>query len=240
MMPAAGRMAAEKPRQIALEFGGKPGQSREELVVSTANAEAVAMIDAWPNWPSEMVVIAGPVGSGKTHLASIWREEAGAFAADPASISPEVLSRVEKGAVLIDDADSRSLDENGLFHLINAARAGGGHILLTASRFPAAWGVALPDLKSRLAAASTVEIREPDDMLLAGVITKLFADRQIEIDPLVVRYLVKRIERSLATAIGVVERLDRAALETKSRITRQLAASTLSAMDAGQGALDFD
>jgi chromosomal replication initiation ATPase DnaA len=232
-------MASEKPRQIALEFGRAPGLTREELVVSEANAEAVAFIDAWPDWPSNVVVIAGPVGSGKTHLASIWREEADALAAERGAIGPDMLDAAEGGAVLVDDADGGGLDENGLFHLINAARAGNGHVLLTARSFPAAWGVTLPDLKSRLAAASTVEIREPDDMLLAGVITKLFADRQVEIDPLVVQYLVRRIERSLATAITVVEHLDRAALEAKSRVTRQLAASVLNALDAGQGDLGF-
>ena len=80
--------------------------------------------------------------------------------------------------------------------------------------------MALPDLASRLKAAATVEIREPDDLLLAGVITKLFADRQVEVEPHVVQFLVRRIERSLSTAIRVVERLDRAALEQKTRITR--------------------
>jgi chromosomal replication initiation ATPase DnaA len=226
-------MADEKsaPRQITLEFARPPGHSREDLVVSQANEQAAALIDAWPNWPSNVIVVAGPTGSGKTHLATIWREDAGAALAERSRIGPEVLDAVEGGAVLIDDADGGGLDEKGLFHLINAANAGNGHVLLTARRFPAAWGVVLPDLKSRLAAASTVEIREPDDLLLAGVITKLFADRQVEIDPLVVQFLVKRIERSLATAIAVVERLDRLALETKSRITRQLAASVIEPFD---------
>ncbi|MBO6719349.1 MAG: hypothetical protein JJ913_15430 [Rhizobiaceae bacterium] len=234
-------MAADKPapRQFTLEFSRHPGLSREELVVSSANAEAVALIDAWPDWPSEIVVIAGPTGSGKTHLASIWREETGALAADRNAIGPDCLDAVEGGAVLIDDADMGGLDENGLFHLINAARASNGHVLLTARRFPAAWGVALPDLKSRLAAASTVEIREPDDLLLAGVITKLFADRQVEIDPAVVQFLVKRIERSLASAIRVVDRLDAVALETKSRITRQLAAGVVEELDSRQGDLNL-
>lgn len=234
-------MAADDriPRQIPLDLTRPPGLSREELVVSAANAQAVALIDAWPDWPSSVVVVAGPVGSGKTHLASIWREEANAVQADRRAIGSAILDAAEAGAVLIDDADAGGLDENGLFHLINTARAGNGHVLLTARRFPAGWGVALPDLKSRLAAASTVEIREPDDLLLAGVITKLFADRQVEIDPLVVQFLVKRIERSLATAIRVVDRLDRTALETKSRVSRQLAASVLSALDAGQAALDL-
>jgi chromosomal replication initiation ATPase DnaA len=99
--------------------------------------------------------------------------------------------------------------------------------------------VKLPDLVSRLKAATIVEIGEPDDMLLAGVITKLFADRQVEVEPYVVHYIVRRIERSLVTAIGVVEKLDRTALEQKTRITRALAAQVISAMDGGQGELGF-
>jgi chromosomal replication initiation ATPase DnaA len=230
-------MADRPPRQIALEFNRDPALSRADLVVSSANSDAVALIDAWPSWPANVVVIAGPIGSGKTHLASIWREEADANAADRRKLGPAVLDMLAERPLLIDDADAGGLDENGLFHAINAAREAGTHILLTARRFPLGWGVALPDLRSRLGAASTVEIREPDDLLLAGVITKLFADRQVEIDPQVVQFLVKRIERSLATAIDVVERLDRAALENKSRITRQLASAVLGSSDSGQGTL---
>ena len=141
--------------------------------------------------------------------------------------------------VLVDDIDTGTLDQEGLFHLINAVRGGGSQLLLTARRFPAAWGATLPDLVSRLKAAATVEIHEPDDVLLAGVITKLFADRQVEVEPHVVQYLVRRIERSLATAMRVVERLDRLALEEKARITRSMAADAVSALDAGQGEFEL-
>ena len=153
------------------------------------------------------------------------------------AIGEDALKAAEAGPVFVDDADRDGLDEQGLFHLINAVRSAGTQLLLTARRFPAAWGVKLPDLASRLRAATTVEIGEPDDLLLAGVITKLFADRQIEVEPHVVQYLVRRIERSLSTAIRVVDRLDRAALEQKSRITRALATEAVSALDEGQGEL---
>ena len=112
--------------------------------------------------------------------------------------------------------------------------AAGRSLLLTARRFPSAWGVVLPDLASRLKAAATIEIHEPDDLLLTGVIAKLFADRQVEVEPHVVQFLVRRIERSLATAIRVVDRLDRAALEQKTRITRSLASEVVSALDEGR------
>jgi chromosomal replication initiation ATPase DnaA len=186
-----------------------------------------------------VVVLAGPAGSGKSHLASIWRETSDAATLDPRRIESEVSGLDAGRPALIDDADRGGLDEQGLFHLINAARAAGTHVLLTARRFPAAWGVALPDLMSRLKAAATVEIHEPDDLLLAGVITKLFADRQIEVDANVVQFLVRRIERSLATAIRIVGRLDRAALEQKTRITRSLAADTVDAIDRGQAEFEI-
>lgn len=232
-------MQRERPRQLPLELGHAPGFSRDELVVSPANAQAVSLLDSWPDWPSPAIVLAGPPGAGKSHVAAIWRELAGAALVQRTAIGEAEIAAAADGPILIDDADAGGLDEAGLFHLFNAARQAGTHVLLTSRRFPAAWGVRLPDLASRLKAAATVEIHEPDDLLLSGVITKLFADRQVEVDQQVVQYLVKRIERSLATAIRVVDRLDRRALEEKSRITRQLAAGVLDAMDAGQASFDL-
>ncbi len=226
-------------RQLPLELGHRTGLSRDELVVTDANRQAAALIDRWPDWEARVVVLAGPAGSGKSHLAAIWAERAGAVAAESAAIEALLGTAQLSGPVLVDDADAGGLDEPGLFHLINAVRGAGTGLLLTARRFPVSWGVALPDLASRLKAAPVVEILEPDDLLLAGVITKLFADRQVEVDPHVVQFLVRRIERSLSTAIGVVERLDRVALEKKTRITLALAAETLGAMDAGQAELDL-
>lgn len=227
-----------RPRQLPLDLGHSPGQSRDDLVVSQANAQAAALIDRWPDWPSPVVVLAGPSGSGKSHLAAIWREHSGAVQLTASDIVDHVAD-LGAAPVLIDDADLGRLDQEGLFHLINTIRGAGSYLLLTARTFPSAWGVTLPDLASRLKAAATVEIDEPDDLLLAGVITKLFADRQVEVEPHVVQFLVRRIERSLLTAIRVVERIDHAALEQNTRITRALAAETVNAIDEGQGELEL-
>lgn len=228
----------ERPRQLPLDLGHSPGFSRDDMVVSPANAQAMALIDRWPDWPAPVVLLAGPAGSGKSHLAAIWREHTGAIELAATDISTHI-GEIGSAPVVIDDVDQGRLDQDGLFHLINLVRGAGSHLLLTARSFPSAWGVTLPDLASRLKAAATVEIEEPDDVLLAGVITKLFADRQVEVEPHVVQFLVRRIERSLSTAIGIVDRLDRAALEQKSRITRALAAETINALDAGQGEFEL-
>ncbi|QPC87348.1 hypothetical protein GA830_11795 [Mesorhizobium sp. NBSH29] len=221
-------------RQIPLDLVHPAGTSRDHLVVSTANADAAALIDRWPDWPAPVVVLAGPAGSGKSHLGAIWQELASASTVAADCIGSEAARAAEVGPVFVDDADRPNLDEAGLFHLLNAARSAGTQVLLSARRFPNAWGVELPDLASRLKAATTVEIGEPDDILLAGVITKLFADRQVEVEPHVVQYLVRRIERSLSAAIRVVDLLDRTAMEQKSRITRMLANEVVAALDEGQ------
>lgn len=216
-----------RPRQLPLDLAHGEAFSRDDLVVTPANERAVALVESWPDWPAPVVVLAGPAGSGKTHLSEIWCDCSGATPIEVGTIGPDALAAAEEGPILIDGADMLPRDETGLFHLINTVRVARTNLLMTARSLPAAWGIELPDLFSRLKAATVVEIEAPDDMLLAGVITKLFADRQVEVEPHVVQYLVRRIERSLATARDIVDKLDRAALERKMRITRALAAEVI-------------
>jgi chromosomal replication initiation ATPase DnaA len=183
-----------------------------------------------------VVVLAGPPGAGKSHIAAVWADRAGAARIRPEDAASAAADMRSAGPILIDGVDG-PLDETALFHLLNAVRERGGSILMTSRRFPAAWGVRLPDLASRLRTATVVEIGEPDDLLLEAVMTKLFADRQIQVEPHVVAYIANRIERSLATAMRVVDRLDALALARKARISRALAAEIIDAVDEGQGQL---
>ncbi|RST82792.1 hypothetical protein EJC49_23305 [Aquibium carbonis] len=226
-----------KARQLPLDLGHHAELSRENLIVSPANAAAVALVDRWPDWTSPVAVLAGPTGSGKSHLAEIWAQAADAVRLSPAGLGDGFEAAQQGRAILIDGIATGECDQTALFHLINQVRTANSFMLLTSRAFPAAWGVTLPDLASRLRAATVVEIGEPDDLLLAGVITKLFADRQVEVEAHVVAYLISRIERSLSTAGRVVDELDRTALEQKSRVTRTLAASVITALDEGQGDL---
>ncbi|GHD07185.1 DnaA ATPase domain-containing protein [Tianweitania populi] len=215
-------------RQLPLDLGHRPGQSRDHFVGSEENAAALGLIDNWPRWAAPLALLVGPAGSGKSHLLSIFREEAAAT--DAAADYQGAIDAAERGqAIILDDADGMPLDQVALFHLINAVRSGGATLLMTARLLPAAWTLTLPDLISRLKTAAVVQIGEPGDMLLNAVVTKLFADRQIEIEPHVVQFITRRIERSLATAMTVVADIDRLALEQRRPITRALVSEVLAA-----------
>lgn len=217
-------------RQLPLDLGHRPAHSRDDLIVSPSNAAAVALVDSWPRWRSPVVVLAGPVGSGKTHIASVWCGQAGALQLPRRKVRD--AHGTEGRPVLVEDVDRAGLDETGLFHVLNEVRAAGATALLTARTFPVTWPIGLADLVSRLNAATVVEIGEPDDALLSAILAKLFADRQVEVEPAVVSYVVKRMERSAAAAAHIVDLMDRIALERQSRVTRAVAAEALRQLEA--------
>ncbi|GGB43223.1 hypothetical protein GCM10011316_13990 [Roseibium aquae] len=218
---------AEPPRQLPLVLPHDAALGREDFLVGQSNQAAFELLESWPDWPSSVVILGGPVGSGKTHLVEVLRAESGAAVRIARDVTPQdVPGLVAFPAVILEDAH-RGVNETGLFHLLNAAREAGIKVLITSRTWPAAWQVTLPDLQSRLRAATPVEILEPDDSLLRQVLVKLFADRQLAVDLSVVDYLVVRMERSLEVALSVVDAIDREALAGRVKITRPLAGRVL-------------
>jgi DnaA regulatory inactivator Hda len=213
--------------QLPLALPHRPALGREDFLVAPANEEAVRWLDLWPSWRAPALVLAGPAGSGKTHLAQVFAARSGAvlLAADAlAAAVPQALMTGVRAAA-VDDAERA--DEEALLHLYNLLAERGGHVLVLARAAPARWGIALPDLRSRLLAAPVATLAPPDDALLASVLVKLFADRQLMVGEEVVAYLVPRLERSFAAAAAIVAALDQAALAAHRRITVPLARAVL-------------
>ncbi|SIP94574.1 dnaA protein [Rhizobium sp. RU20A] len=224
-------MASRKiSEQLPLAFTHAASTGRDDLLVSGALEAAATIVDRWPDWPSPVVVLIGPPGSGKSHLAAIWQETSGAVTIEAREGDGASLTAASV-PVLLEDADTAGFDERELFHVINSVRQHGTALLVTARTPPSAWGVALADLASRFKAATLVEIGAPDEALLSQVIVKLFADRQLAVDDRLVAYLVARMERSLDTARRVVEAMDRLALSRGVKLSRALAREVLDAVD---------
>lgn len=218
-------------RQFTLPLVHRPALGRADFLVSSSNAQAVAWIDRWPDWPGAALVIYGPKSCGKTHLLHVWRERAGAVFFDPCTDDVEKTGG-DVRAVCVDDAQcvaGNGAAETALFHLYNMMAERRGHILLAAAMPPAQWGIGTADLASRLKAASAAGMEPPDDALLAAVLVKQFSDRQVEVGSEALDFLLPRMERTFEAAASWVERLDRLSLSKKKKITPALVREALGA-----------
>lgn len=211
--------------QLPLHLPQEAARARDDLIVTDVNRKAVNFLDAWPAWPGPLAVLAGPVGCGKTHLSQVWAARVGAEFTSPTELPDAVLE--PESPLIVEDVAQGSFSEAALFHLINAVRAANTSLLLTSRKWPGDWGISLPDLRSRMKLATLLELGEPDDALLKGVLIKLFADRQLMVEPSVVDYLTVRMERSLSAAQQMVDMIDTLSLASKRKVTKPLAAEAL-------------
>ncbi len=217
-------MTTEAPAQLVLDLGHRPALGRADFLVSQCNADAVAWIDRWPDWPAPGLVIWGPAASGKSHLGQVWRARAAAPMITAADLDdrepPDLIG--EHSDVYVDGADvvaGNPRRERAALHVYNMIAERGGHILFSSRTPPARWPLGLADLRSRLNALPVASIAPPDDAVLGAVLLKLFADRQLSVGVDVVQFAVTRMERSFEAAERLVAAVDRLALASQRRVT---------------------
>ena len=219
-------------RQLTLDLGFEPSLSDDSFIVAPGNAEAADLVARWPNWRSPSLLLVGPPVSGKSHLSRIWAARSGATIVGSGDVLEENVDALARSpALVIEDLPDALGDETALFHLHNALRERGSALLLT-SRMPAsAWRIALPDLRSRLNAMPLASIDAPDEALLAQLAMKLFADRQVDVAPDVISYVLRRMERSPNAVARLVDAADRLSLAAKRPITRSVITEALQILE---------
>lgn len=207
--------------QFALDLGRRQALRRDDFLVAPCNSDAVAWLDRWPRWPGRGLVVHGPAGCGKTHLAHVFRARSGARIARASEVTASD-AYARPADLVVEDVDSGA-DARALLHAYNAAVERGGSLLMTSRRPPRTWDADLPDLRSRVNALGSVAVGLPDDALLAAVLAKQLADRQLRVGNAVVTYLVRHMERSFRAARDIVEALDERSLADRREITVPLA-----------------
>lgn len=213
--------------QLAFDLPAREAWARADFFASPANAEALQTVEAWRDWPGGRLMLLGPQGTGKTHLAHIWATETNALWLAPDEIDARLPEIAADACVILDGAHRvAGRAETALFYLYNRLIPQ-GRLLLTASKPPRDWGLGLADLLSRLQAMPVARLEPPDDALLAAVLAKLLADRQISAPPNLIPYLLPRMERSISAARALIAALDARALASHRPLSRQLAAEVL-------------
>ncbi|MAN55391.1 MAG: chromosomal replication initiator DnaA [Paracoccus sp. (in: a-proteobacteria)] len=219
-------------RQLTLDLTTPPAHARADFLPAPANQAALAMLDSPQAWPQGRMLLIGPEGAGKTHLAAFWAAENGARRLSAASLRPDAADALaaDGGALVVEDADHAGFAagaEQALFHLWNLCGPRDCLLLMTARRAPRDWGLVLPDLRSRMDAMPQVRLGPPDETLLAAVLVKLFADRQLAVPAGLIDWLVLRMDRDLGLARRLVAAIDRAAMAAQGPVTRRMAAEAL-------------
>ncbi|OFW87022.1 MAG: hypothetical protein A3B66_01930 [Alphaproteobacteria bacterium RIFCSPHIGHO2_02_FULL_46_13] len=216
-------------QQLPLDLKSIPALGREDFFVSSCNEFAVHWIEKWPaGWlPFPALILYGERGSGKTHLAEVWRklanadfmtaEEFRAFSQD------DLMSRRQN--LVIDRVDLLVGDraqEEKLFHLYNHCQQSGIFFLALSRVSPENLDFEIKDLASRLRAAPNAEIAAPDDDLLFKVLAKRFHDQGYIVAESALAFTVTRMERSWEELDHLVDAAIKLATAQKKQITLPL------------------
>ena len=192
-------------RQIALPIDALRPDKTGSLIVTSCNAAIVETLANSANWPSRCAILTGPARSGKSLLASYFAGKGGGLILDKAESQPD----------------------EALFNAWNRVQEEKSALLLISRFAPAKWGVELPDLKSRLAAALNMEIGPPDDELVEHLLQKHLQDRGTAVTPEVLAYVSKRISRSFVKIEEFARQLNALALSENKAVGLAMAKQIL-------------
>ena len=214
--------------QLVMPFAPAVSYEAQDFLEGQANQAALSMVSRWPDWPYSMVLLYGPKGCGKTHLAHIFAARCRGVFLDPQRLGTTPADHLLVGnhCWVLDDIE-RVRKPEALAQLLNVARARGDYLLLTAGAAASELQIALPDLRSRLMALPTLAMGVPDDALLMGVLAKAFSDRQLRVAPSILEYAVTHLERSYAAAQAFAQAMDVAALAAGRAVTMALVRQVL-------------
>lgn len=224
-------------RQLVLDLGHTVSHSAVDFIVSEHNELAFRHIAAYPEWPGPLTLIVGPAKAGKSHLAGIWAERVDAVLVEPGTLEALATTGGKRPAV-VENADRGTYPEAALFHLLNQSMRESRPVLMTARRDPKDWPLATEDVRSRVRLAAQFRVAAADDTQLSQMLVKLFGDRQIAVDPTLIGYVVRRMEREPNEAVALVSLMDGLAMARRTGITRGIAAEAIALRSVQRGLLD--
>jgi DnaA family protein len=218
------------PDQLTLPVGLPDSATLDNFFVHPAAAPVVrAVREQLLSQGEPLIYLHGPSGVGKTHLLQAAANFDGQNTLylplgqlvdyDPVEVLQGAQNRQRLCLDELQAVAGRPEWDEALFHLFNAARAGGCALLLAANVAPRALGVGLEDLRSRLGWGVVYALPEPDDEAKAAILALRGAARSMTLSPAVASYIVSRAPRGLEQLLAVLDQLAEASLVRKRAVS---------------------
>ena len=208
--------------QIVFKFPDKSFYYEEDFCIGENNYEAYKLIKEWPNWTFKGINIYGPKKSGKSYLTKIFSDKTDSKVFEGGSINKDNLNFILNQKVLIIENIELFNDEVLFQTILNDFISKNKFIYLTSSKLAGSISFKLKDLISRLNSLVAVVITNPSDDLFSQILTKMLSDKQINITPKEVNFILKNIERSYDAASKFVKNLDELSLLYKKKINTKI------------------
>lgn len=209
--------SSKRPRQLAIHFVTTPNYSRENYICGDARTMPLRLLLNRHLWMQNLLVISGERGSGKTHLAHIYKDHFSVPMIEGQNLNLNLLPILADKGCVIDRTESA--EEHLLFHLINLVKANDQHIVFTSRHLQSQLPIALADLRSRLMQGATLKLSLPKESVLFNVLLKHLMERNLYVTSSVISYILLRIPRSYSSIAAFVEFLDRLSFEQKAEVT---------------------
>ncbi len=212
--------------QLYFEMPIKNSFGIEDFRVSNSNKLAFDLVCSLIKKEIFTGIIFGPPFSGKSHLCKILAEQVkNKKVITIEKIKEDILETIDSCDFLIIENINNILEideENLLFHAINFINQNEKQLLLTSQNSLSDINLNLEDLKSRLESMIGANISEPDDELMESIVIKIFNNRQLLITPLLLNYLMKRLDRSYKEINNFIEIIDKTSLKKGKKISVKL------------------
>ena len=208
--------------QIVFKFPDKSFYYEEDFCIGENNYEAYKLIKEWPNWTFKGINIYGPKKSGKSYLTKIFSDKTDSKVFEGRNINKDNLNLILNQKVLIIEDIEVFNDEVFFQTILNDFISKNKFIYLTSNKLAGSISFKLKDLISRLNSLVAVVITNPSDDLFSQILTKMLSDKQINITPKEVNFILKNIERSYDAASKFVKNLDELSLLYKKKINTKI------------------
>ena len=209
--------------QLIFKFPFSKKYFEQDFFVSSNNFSAFKLIEEWPTWPGKWLNIFGESGSGKTHLAKILEKKINnTKLIDAKDINNEVVQEMINFDCLIIDSFKNDIDEKLLYSILNQSKRFENYVLIISTFSIKETKFELNDLQSRINSFLYFGIELPTDDLLKVIISKTLSEKQININPKILDFILNNVERSYDKMFKFLKDLDELSLSTGKSININL------------------